>query len=227
MPSRSLRPLLSLALALLAALALATTAAPLAAQESPADAAVNEAEDNAINTGPEGLNTAQQARMHLTGGNRAVSQAEKFDKKAAAATSEADKKEYRDKAKASFEEAIQEYQSALKQDPKLVDAWVGLANLMIKSGHFDQAIATFDRALALDKKSTAALVGKGRAYLATFKVAEAKAVYEELALDSAKAAKGFLAEFRAWLEAQRARLGPEMAQAVAELDAWLAEREKK
>jgi len=221
-----LRSTLSLSLPVFA-LMLVIPAPRLVAQESPADAAEQEADQNAINTGPEGLNTAQQARMHLSGANRAVAVAEKFDKKAAAASAEADKKEYRDKAKASFEEAIREYQMAIKQDPKLVDAWVGLANLMIKSAHYDQAIATFDRALALDKKSTAALVGKGRAYLATFKINEAKAVYEELAVESAKAAKGYLAEFRAWLEAQRARLGPEMAQAVAELDAWLAEREKK
>jgi tetratricopeptide (TPR) repeat protein len=209
------------------ALVVALSPAPLAAQESPADRALQDAEDAAHDTGPESLNTAHQARMHLSGGNRAVAVAEKFDKKALAATNEADQKKYREKAKASFEEAIKEYEAAVKQDPKLVDAWVGLANLMIKSARYDQAIATFDRALAIDKKATAALVGKGRAYLATYKVADAKAVYEELAAESAKDAKSFLAEFRAWLEAQRAKLGPDMAQAIAELDAWLKEREAK
>jgi tetratricopeptide (TPR) repeat protein len=209
------------------ALLLALPAGRLAAQDGPANQALDQADENAQEHGPDTLNTKQQARMHLAGGNRAVAVAEKFDKKAAATTDEARQKEFRDKAKASFEEAIQEYQAAIKQDPALVDAWVGLANLMLKSAHYDQAVATFDRALALDKKSTAALVGKGRAYLATFKVNEAKAVYEELAVESAKAAKEYLAEFRAWLEARRAKFGPDMAQAVAELDAWLAEREKK
>lgn len=211
-----------------AAVALLFVSVPaLKAQDGPSVTMSDEAETNANPDAPDALNTAQQARMRLSGGNRAAAKAEKLDAKAAAATDAAKKEELRGKAKTAYEEAIAEYQAALKLDPKLIEAYVGLGELMLKAGRFDQAIQTMERALELDPQSVKALTAKGRAQLASFKVGDAKATYDRLAAESAKAAHTFLAEMRSWLDAQRAKLGPEMAEAVAELDSWIKEREAK
>ena len=66
---------------------------------------------------------------------------------------------------------------------------------------------------------------RGRAQLSGFRVADAKATYEAIAAADSKEAKEFLAEMRTWLQAQRSRLGPEMQDAIDELDRWIRERE--
>ena len=214
---------ISFALAL-AALAVASGSA--SAQEGPSATLSDEAQSNAMaeESAAAALNPAQQARMRLSGANRSVAQAEKFEEKQAAATDAKKKEELHGKAQKAYESAIQDYQAALKLDPKLVEAYVGLAQLMVKSGKFDQAIQVTERALEIDPASVKAMVAKGRAQLASFKVADAKATYDRIAAESAKAGKEFLAEIKTWLDAQRAKLGPEMAQAVTDLDNWIKER---
>jgi tetratricopeptide (TPR) repeat protein len=200
-------------------------ASPARGQDGPANAAADAVDASAMNEGPAGLNSAQQARMRLSSGNRAAAQAEKFDAKASAEKDPKKQEELRAKAKKQFEAAIVDYQEALKQDPKLVEAYVGLAGLMIKAGRIEQSIETLEVALKVDPASLKALAARGRAQLAAFKVDDAKATYDRIAAESAKDGKGFLAEMRAWLEAQRAKLGPEMKQAVEDLDRWIHERE--
>jgi tetratricopeptide (TPR) repeat protein len=221
----SRHPSLSLALGALTLLPLSTRAAR--AQDGPSATISDEAESNANPDAPTALNTVQQARLKLSDGNRSTAQAEKLEAKAAAASDAAKKEELHGKAKKAYEAAIADYQTAIKLDPKLAEAYVGLAEMMIKSGKIDQAIQTTEKALEIDPQSVHALITKGKAQLAGFKVPDAKATYDRLAAESAKEAKSFLAVMRTWLEAQRARLGPEMKAAVDELDAWIKERESK
>ena len=195
------------------------------AQDGPANQAAEQADANASNEGPESLNTAQQARMRLSSGNRAAAQAEKFDAKAAAEKDKKKQEELRAKAQKSFDTAIADYQQALKLDPKLVEAYVGLAELMIKAGRIEQSIQTLEAALKVDPQSLKAMAAKGRAQLKGFKVDDAKATYDRIAAESGKAAKSYLADMRAWLEEQRAKLGPEMKQAIEDLDRWIHDRE--
>lgn len=206
------------------ATALLTAGAPLLPQ-NPSDVMSMEAESNAMSQAPEGQNTAQRARMKLTEANRAHALFEKLDAQLAGETDPARQKEIREKAQKQLGAAAADYQAALKLDPKLIDAHVGLAELMVETGRLDQAIQTLDRALEIDPKSLRALEARGRAQLAGFRVAEAKACYERIATESAKAGKSFLAEMRRWLEAQRGKLGPEMKSAVEDLDRWIRERE--
>jgi len=199
----------------------------LRAQDGPAQTAVDNAFERASSDeGPSTLNSAQQARLKLSEAKRSYSQAEKYDQKAQAAKGDKDKQKYRDKAKEYFETAIADYKAALKLDPKLAEAWVGLAGLMVKSGHFDLAIQTYDKALELEPGNLDALAGKGHAELGGFKVADAQAIYEQIAAADKKAGRAFIADMRSWLEATRPRVGPEMADAVSQLDSWISEREK-
>lgn len=173
------------------------------------------------------LNYKQQARMKLSSANRSVSLGEKYDAKAVAASEPKKQEELRAKAKKSYESAIADYREALSLDGKLVEAYVGLAELMIKAGKIEQSIQTLEVALNVDPKSLKALAAKGHAQLAGFKVEDAKATYERIAAESGRAAKGYLTDMRAWLDVQRAKLGPEMKQAVEDLDHWIHEREGK
>lgn len=202
-------------------------AGPVGAQDGPAANAADQVDSSGVNEGPEALNTKQQARMRLSSGNRAVAQADKLDAKAAAEKDPEKQKALREKAKKSFESAIADYQQALKLDPTLVEAYVGLAELMIKAGKIEQSIQTLEAALKVDPQSLKALAAKGRAQLAAFKVDDAKATYDRLAAESGKAGRSFLGEMRTWLDDKRAKLGPEMKQAIDDLDAWIRERESK
>lgn len=212
--------------AVLCTAALAFAAGAAVAQDGPANAAAAGAVGADESDAPE-LNTAQQARMRLSSGNRSAAQAEKFDAKAAAEKDPKKQEELRAKAKKQFEAAIADYQQALKLDPKLVEAYVGLAEMMIKAGKFEESIQTLEAALRLDPQSLKALAARGRAQLKSFKVDDAKATYDRIAAESGKAAKSYLADMRAWLTEQRAKLGPEMKQAIEDLDRWIHEREGK
>src|SRR6185436_18502973 len=97
------------------------------AQEGPAATMSDEAESNATADAPDNLNKAQQARLQLSAGNRAAAQAEKLDAKAAATTDAKKQADLRAKAKKEFEDAIHDYQAAIKLDPKVPEAYVGLA----------------------------------------------------------------------------------------------------
>jgi tetratricopeptide (TPR) repeat protein len=220
LPSAAAAPLLPLLLA-------SGLAAAARAQEGPSATMTDEAHSNVMaEEAAEGaLNPAQQARMKLSSANRSVAQAEKLEAKQAAATDPKKRQELHEKAEKAYNSAIADYQAALKLDPKLVEGYVGLAQLMVKSGKIEQAIQVTEKALELDPGSIKALLARGRAQLAGFQVSEAKATYERLVAESAKAGKEFLAEIKGWLDAQRARLGPEMAEAVTELERWIGERE--
>ena len=211
-----------------AALAFALIAPAAVHAQGPAqDAEEHASEAGQPDSGPDTLNTVQAARLQISAAVRDEARAEVFEQKAKAATSKSDQKKFGDKAKGAFDDAIGEYKAALKLDPRLVEAWVGMAGLMTRAARFDLAIQTYDKALAIAPDDVQALAGKGRAELAAFKVTEAKATYERIAATSAAAGHDFIHEMRAWLDATRPRLGPEMAQAIAQLDAWIAEREKR
>jgi tetratricopeptide (TPR) repeat protein len=170
---------------------------------------------------------AQQARMSLSSANSSVAQAQKLEKKAGETTDAKKQEELRAKAKTSYESAIKSYRQAIEHDPRLVEAYVGLAEMMLLSGRIDLSIQTLEKALEIDPESLKALAARGRAQLETYKVEDAKATYDRIAAKSAKAAKSFLADMRSWLERQRAKLGPEMQQAVEDLDRWIREHESK
>jgi tetratricopeptide (TPR) repeat protein len=224
--TQTLRTLARLACAT-AALAFTLLHPAAARAQGPAEDAEEHADEAARpDDGPEAFNTVQQARMKLSSAEREVARADKLDEKAKASKSASEQTKLREKAKESFESAISDYKEALKMDPKLVEAWVGIAGLMAKSAHFELAIETYDKALELAPDDVEAMIGKGHAELAAFKVNEAKASYEKIAAASAKAGHQFIADMRVWLDATRSRLGPEMADAVAQLDSWIKAREK-
>lgn len=193
--------------------------------QNPSDMMSGEAESNATMQGPEALNTAQQARLKLGQAKRSLAQFDKLEAQLAQEPAGEKKQKLREKAQKQFDSATADFQAALKIDPRLVEAHVGLAELMLRAGKVDPAIQTLDRALEIDPKSLDALALRGRAQLAGFRVADAKATYESIAAASAEEARRYLAEMRTWLQAQRSRLGPEMKDAIDELDRWIRERE--
>ncbi len=175
------------------------------------------------------LNTAQQANMKLLSAQRQQKQAQKYEDKAAAASSDKKQAKFKEKAKAAFEGAIRDYVAALRMDATLHEAFVGLGQLFAKAGQHDQSMESFQQALSLDPGNSEAMLGQARIQLATFKVEDAKTSYGELVMADGKAAGVLLAEMRAWLNGQNARLGPEVAQevtdAMAALDVWISEKE--
>lgn len=220
-------------LALLSSIVGGAGLVPAMAQDNPEDRLSDDFEDaNQADFDP--IARAREARTRLTEAKRGVAQGEKLEKQETAAKNEADRSRLHEQVAKAYSGAIENFRGALRADPKLVEAWIGLAELMVRAGRFDQAVQTFDRALALEADSAEALAGKaraiagkGRTQLAGFKVSEAQATYETLAALDAAAARGFLAEMRTWLESIRPKLGPEMNDAVTSLDAWIREREAK
>ncbi len=211
-----------------AGLLLLATPGALRAQDGPAQSAQDDADAaGAPNSGPSSLNTVQQARMKLAGAKRSVAHAEKFEAKSVAATDETEKKAEHDKAQAAYKDAIVAYQEAIKLDPRLIEAWNGFAALLIKGGRPDLAVKSYDHALAIAPKNADALSGKAHAELVAFKVADAEATYDQLTKVSRKAARRLISDMRVWLDAERPHLAPEMAQAAADLDAWISARETK
>jgi len=196
------------------------------AQESPQDKLESETEESTTADRSAAQSPALQARNHSSAGDRLVAQGEKLEKKVAGERDATRRDELTQRVRTSYESAIHEYTAALKLDPTLTSAYVGLGSLLTKAGRFDQAIATFDQALKESPGDEDALLGRGRAQLAGFKVLDAQATYDELAPRDSKKARQLLGEMRAWLEARRPKLGPDMAQAVADFDTWLGEREK-
>ena len=176
-------------------------------------------------TAPEGVNSSQQALMDFNKAKRRLSQAEKWDDKAARASSEEERTKLQERGVDAREEALKLFIQSIQLDSSRVDAYVALGDLLLLSGKPQEALQVVEVALERHADSNELLVTRGRAHLGLFQVEEAKADYEDLALLSPEDAGELLGALRSWLEAQRSRLGPEAAKAVADLDRWISERE--
>jgi Tfp pilus assembly protein PilF len=63
-----------------------------------------------------------------------------------------------------FEQAIQEFEKALAEDPEHIGAHLGLAVAYMQMGRLEEAIAAFDRTLSLDPELAVAYADRGIAW---------------------------------------------------------------
>lgn len=63
-----------------------------------------------------------------------------------------------------FEDAIQQFETALEQNPEHPGAHLGLAITFLQTGRFEEAIAQFDQVLSLDPRMAVAHANRGIAW---------------------------------------------------------------
>ena len=64
-----------------------------------------------------------------------------------------------------FDQAIAEYDTAIRLNPRNASAFIGRADAHFSKNNFDQAIADYDEAIRLDPQQSSAFSGRGFAYL--------------------------------------------------------------
>jgi cytochrome c-type biogenesis protein CcmH/NrfG len=63
-----------------------------------------------------------------------------------------------------MQDKILQLQELVKQDPKNLNAWIGLGNSLMDSGRFPEAVDAYQKALDMDPKNTDVRVDMGTCY---------------------------------------------------------------
>jgi tetratricopeptide (TPR) repeat protein len=74
--------------------------------------------------------------------------------------------------------AIEEYKSAIKEDPQYTDAYINLGSLYFKSEKFNDALTNFKKATEIDPKNADAWANLGRTYFKLDKNTDADNAYK-------------------------------------------------
>lgn len=159
--------------------------------------------------------------------NRALKYRDKaweFESMAAAATSDADRDKYENKAAKEYKKAIRALSSAVDEDPALHQAHSSLGYALRKTGDYDGSLVAYNRALQLNPGYTEAIEYRAEAFLGLNRLDEAKDAYLQLFRDDRKRADELMEAMESWLtERQADPAGVETA-VLEGFSGWLEER---
>ena len=157
-----------------------------------------------------------------TAGYASILRAEHAENLAAAASNDAERKEASSNAQKAYAASLPNFESAVRLDSSMHEAYTYLGYANRKLGRYDEALRAYDQALKINPNTPYAIEYQGEAFLGLNRIDEARFNFLRLyALDEYQAAK-LLHAMSAWIEANRAK--PPAGIDVPALAAWVAER---
>ena len=161
--------------------------------------------------------------------NRGISRRDRGDalEREAEQKQGADRDRLKTEARAEFERALKEFESAAGLAPDVFQAYNGMGYAYRKLGQYDQALAMYDKAIEMAPGLyTEAIEYRAEAYLALNRIEDAKQGYLDLFGSDRKQAELLLQAMTKWVEARRANPSGVDPAALESFARWLAERER-
>jgi tetratricopeptide (TPR) repeat protein len=166
--------------------------------------------------------SGQDAITAYDAGYASILRAEHQDALAAASTTASERTAATRAARSSYEEALRHFESAVRFDVSMHEAYTYMGYANRKLGRHEKALAAYDKALSINPDYPHAIEYQGVAFLGLNRIDEARFNYLRLyALDQAQAHELFVA-MQGWLAANQAK--PPAGVDVAGFAQWLTER---
>lgn len=220
MIKRIARPLPAL-VALAAALTLTTGAA---AQDGLPQPAYSEPGSNETLMDRSDLgNVAQTARFNYAEGERELKKAAKLEKKLAAAD-ESKRVDIEAKITASYEKAVAKFTEAIRNSPKMLEAYTALGETFGKLGKHRERLQVHSAALKVAPGDEASFRGWAGALLELDMLGDATRAWDHFHASDPSKADILMTEMRGWLERHRSEPGDIAPEAIERMADWMAER---
>lgn len=124
-----------------------------------------------------------------------------------------------------LENAAADLERAVKNDPKLFQAWSELGFTYRKMGKFKESLEAYDTALGIQGDYTPALEYRAEAYLGLNRIDEARKTYTDLFSVDRPRADALLIAMKSFVEARHADAAGLDAAQLDAFGAWVAQRE--
>ncbi len=132
-----------------------------------------------------------------------------------------------EEARSLYSIALGKFESAVRIDPKMHEAWNYVGYTHRRLGDYDEALQAYERALDLQPGYPEAIEYRAEAYLALKRVADAEQSYLDLFATHRDVAGKLLEAMKSWITAQRSAAttgAASDATAVNDLEKWVQER---
>lgn len=170
-----------------------------------------------------GTRTEEAVERYNTG-IRHRDQALKAEEKAGTARKASDREKSTKRARENYEKALAHFRQAIAHDPKLPQAYNGAGFASRRLGDFHKALEYYDQAIQLSPRFADAIEYRGEAFLGLNMIEPAKQTYLQLFALDRQQAEQLLRAMKQYVEQKKAKPDGVAPAALAELEAWIAER---
>lgn len=164
-----------------------------------------------------------RAQSAYRAGVQGIRKADELDRESAAASDAGQREKLAKRAAAAYRKSLARFESAVRTNPQMHEAWNYLGYARRKLGDYEAALTAYDRALELRPGYPEAVEYRGEAYLRLNRLEDAKRAYLELFAGHRALSDQLLGRMREWVSAQRAGT-PDDPAAVDALAQWIEER---
>jgi tetratricopeptide (TPR) repeat protein len=170
------------------------------------------------------MSPAQMAASHYNDGLKQQQKADEYNKEAEGTEDAKKRAKTEASAQKYYEKARDSYQSALRLDSTLFQAYGALGYVLRRLGDYDGSLASYAHALEIQPGYSPAIEYRGEAFLGLNKIEEAKAAYMTLFNSDRTRATELSNAMSKWLTARRADPAGVDTQTIEDFSTWLTQR---
>lgn len=166
----------------------------------------------------------EQATTAYNAGVRLIKSADKDLADAAKATDPKKQQKAQDNARKDFSRALARFESAVKLNPNMYQAWNYVGYSKRNLGDHGGALEAYDLALKLNPQYVEAIEYRGHAYLGLNRVGDAKQAYLDLFAGNRALADKLLVAMKTWVSSHRSDAQGVDSTALEDFAKWVDER---
>ncbi len=166
----------------------------------------------------------EQATSAYNTGVRLIKSADKDLADAAKATDPRKQQKAQNNAKKDFNKALAKFESAVKLNPGMFQAWNYVGYSKRNLGDYAGALEAYDRALKLNPQYAEAIEYRGHAYLGLNRVDDAKQAYLDLFASNRALADKLLVAMKSWVSTHRSDAQGVASATLEDFAKWVDER---
>jgi tetratricopeptide (TPR) repeat protein len=170
------------------------------------------------------MSPAQMAASHYNDGLKQQQKADEYNKEAEGTEDAKKRAKIEANAGKYYEKARDNYQSALRLDSTLFQAYGALGYVLRRLGDYDGSLASYAHALEIQPGYSPAIEYRGEAFLGLNRVEDAKAAYMSLFNSDRARATELSNAMTKWLTARRADPAGVDAKTIEDFSTWLSQR---
>jgi tetratricopeptide (TPR) repeat protein len=170
------------------------------------------------------MSPAQMAASHYNDGLKQQQKADEYNKEAEGTEDAKKRGKIQASAQKYYEKARDSYQSALRLDTTLFQAYGALGYVLRRLGDYDGSLASYAHALEIQPGYSPAIEYRGEAFLGLNRIEDAKAAYMSLFNNDRPRATELSNAMTKWLAARKTDPAGVDAKTIQDFETWLNQR---